>query len=47
MKKKKIWDKVAKGLKTNDKGEAAWDGKVVRTSKGVCSVPSAFGVPIS
>lgn len=46
--KKKIWDKVAKDLKTGENGVATWDGKELKTSAGVCSAPSIpAGAPIS
>lgn len=47
VKKKKIWDKVAKGLKTGDGGLATWDGKEIKTSAGPCKAESLVGVPIS
>lgn len=47
VKKKKIWDKVAKGLKTGDGGIATWDGKEIKTSAGPCKAESLVGVSIS
>ena len=47
VKKKKTWDVVAKNLKTIDGGVAAWDGKEIKTSVGVCSAASLVGAPIS
>jgi methionine--tRNA ligase beta chain len=47
VKKRKIWDSVAKGLKTGDNGVATWDGKEIKTSQGVCAAASLVGVPIS
>lgn len=47
VKKKKIWDKVANGLKTGENGVATWDGKEIKTSVGVCSAASLVGAPIS
>ena len=47
MKKKKIWDKVAQGLKTGEGGVATWDGKAIQTSAGPCVAASLVGAPIS
>ena len=47
MKKKKVWDTVAKDLKTGENGVATWDGKEIKTSVGVCSAASLVGAPIS
>lgn len=47
VKKKKTWDKVAKGLKTGDGGVATWDGKTIQTSAGACKAASLVGAPIS
>lgn len=47
VKKRKIWDSVAKGLKTGENGVATWDGKEIKTSVGVCSASSLVGAPIS
>ncbi len=47
VKKKKIWDSVAKGLKTADGGVATWNGKEIKTNSGVCKAPSLVGAPIS
>jgi len=47
VKKKKIWDIVAKGLKTAEGAVATWDGKEIKTTAGVCKAESLVGVPIS
>lgn len=47
VKKRKVWDTVAKGLKTNDEGLATWDNKVIITSKGSCKAATLKGAPIS
>ena len=47
VKKKKIWDTVAKGLKTGEGGVATWDGKEIVTSVGPCKAASLVGAPIS
>lgn len=47
VKKKKIWDTVAKGLKTTEGGVATWDGKVIKTNAGPCTAQSLVGAPIS
>ena len=47
MKKKKVWETVAKDLKTGEGGVATWDGKVIQTSAGPCSVASLVGTPIA
>jgi len=47
VKKKKVWDLVAKGLKTGESGIATWDSKEIKTSTGVCSAASLVGAPIS
>ena len=47
MKKKKVWDKVAKNLKTGEGGVATWDGKEIKTSAGVCAAATLVGAPIS
>jgi hypothetical protein len=47
VKKKKIWESVAKGLKTGEKGVATWDGKEIVTSVGACSAFSLVGAHIS
>lgn len=47
MKKKKVWDTVAKGLKTGENGVATHDGKKIKTSVGACSAASLVGAPIS
>jgi len=47
VKKKKIWDKVAKNLKTLEGGIASWEGKPLLTSQGPCQAVSLVGAPIS
>merc|ERR1712071_342591 len=47
VKKRKIWEKVAKLLKTNDEGIATWDNKPIHTQAGVCKAASLVGAPIS
>ena len=47
MKKKKIFDNVAKSLKTDECGVATWEGKVIKTSAGQCAAASLVGAPIS
>ena len=47
MKKKKIWESVAKDLITGENGVATWDGKEILTSAGACSAISLVGTPIS
>jgi len=47
MKKKKIWDKVAKGLKTAGDSSATWDGGIISTSAGPCKTASLAEAPIS
>ena len=47
MKKKKIFDSVAKTLKTGENGVATWDGKEIKTSAGVCAAATLVGAPIS
>ncbi len=47
VKKKKIWDTVAKGLKTAEGGVATWEGKEIKTSAGLCKADSLVGTPIS
>jgi len=47
VKKKKVWDTVAKKFKTNDEGVATWDGKEIKTSAGPCSAATLAGAPIS
>jgi flagellar basal body rod protein FlgF len=44
MKKKKIFESVAKELKTNAEKIATWQGKPVMTSAGPCTVPSLVDV---
>lgn len=47
VKKKKIWEDVATGLKTAEGGVAQWNGKNIMTSAGVCVAASLVGAPIS
>lgn len=47
VKKRKIWEKVAKLLKTNDEGIATWDNQPIHTQAGVCKAASLVGAPIS
>lgn len=47
VKKKKVWESVAKNLKTADGGLATWDGKTIETTAGVCKAASLAGAPIS
>ena len=47
VKKKKIFEEVAKKLKTNAEGVATWDDKVVQTSLGPCKAASLQNAPIS
>ena len=47
VKKKKVWESVSKGLKTEEGGVATWDGKEIKTSGGVCAAASLVGAPIS
>ena len=47
VKKKKIWESVAKDLITGENGVATWDGKEILTSAGACSAISLVGTPIS
>ena len=44
MKKKKVFEAVAKDLKTSDACVAQWSGKPIMTSAGPCTVPSLGGV---
>mmetsp|Transcript_13862 Transcript_13862/g.19854 ORF Transcript_13862/g.19854 Transcript_13862/m.19854 type:complete len:853 (+) Transcript_13862:182-2740(+) len=47
VKKKKLFDVVAKGLTTGHNGVAIWDGKEIRTKTGTCAAASLVGAPIS
>jgi len=47
VKKKKIWDTVAKGLRTGDGGVAMWNGKPIQTKAGPCSAPNLVDASIS
>ena len=47
VKKKKTMEAVAKDLKTGEGGVATWDGRVIQTSAGPCTVASLVGAPIS
>ena len=44
MKKKKIFEALAKELKTNADKIATWQGKSIMTSAGACTVPSLVDV---
>ena len=43
MDKKKVWDKVAPGLRVDDGGVATWEGVPFGTSAGPCTAPAAPG----
>jgi hypothetical protein len=43
MDKKKVWDKVAPGLRVDDGGVATWEGVAFGTSAGACTAPAAPG----
>ena len=47
VKKKKIWETVAKDLKTAEGAVATWEGKAIMTSAGKCVAASMVGAPIS
>ena len=47
VKKKKVWESVAKGLRTGENGVAKWDGREIATSVGACSALSLVGAHIS
>jgi len=47
LKKRKVFEKVAKDLKTTEGGVATWDGKAIETTVGACKAPSLVGAPIS
>lgn len=47
VKKKKIWEAVAKDLRTGEGGVATWSGKSIQTKAGPCKVASLVGAPIS
>jgi len=47
VKKKKVWEAVAKGLRTGENGVATWDGREIVTSVGACSALSLVGAHIS
>jgi methionyl-tRNA synthetase len=47
VKKKKVWEAVAKDLVTADGGIATWQGASLETSAGPCYVPTLIGAPIS
>ena len=47
VKKKKLFEEVAKKLKTNAEGVATWDDKVIQTSLGPCKASSLQNAPIS
>ncbi len=47
VKKKKIWEAVAKGLVSSEGGLATWEGGVMKTSKGACKCKSLVGAAIA
>lgn len=47
VKKKKIWETVAKDLLTGEGAVATWNGNVILTSAGHCTAHSLVGAPIS
>jgi methionine--tRNA ligase beta chain len=47
VKKKKIWEAVAKDLLSGEGGVATWGGKMIQTTAGPCKVASLVGAPIS
>ena len=47
VKKKKIWENVAKDLKTAEGAVATWAGKALLTSAGKCTAASLEGARIS
>lgn len=47
VKKKKVFEAVAKSLKTNDEAVATWDGKLIMTTVGPCKASSLKGAPVS
>lgn len=47
IKKKKVWENVAKELKTNHEGIATWSNKILKTSCGNCIAATIKDSPIS
>ena len=47
VKKKKIWETVAKDLRTAEGAVATWNGKELMTASGKCTADSLEGAPIS
>lgn len=47
VKKRKIFESVAKDLKTGEGGVACWMGKEIQTKAGKCSAATLVGAPIS
>ena len=47
MKKKKVFDTVAKKLRTGEGGVATWDGQIIKTCEGPCAAASLVDAPIS
>jgi methionine--tRNA ligase beta chain len=47
IKKKKMWETVAAGLRTGAEGVATWEGQEIRTSAGVCKAASLEEAPIA
>jgi len=47
VKKKKVFNAVAKTLKTGEGGVATWEGKEIKCSAGVCAAASLVGAAIS
>jgi len=47
VKKKKLWEAMAKDLRTDGQRNATWDGNVLMTSAGPCVVPSCANATIS
>mmetsp|Transcript_20836 Transcript_20836/g.36948 ORF Transcript_20836/g.36948 Transcript_20836/m.36948 type:complete len:795 (-) Transcript_20836:35-2419(-) len=45
--RKKVFEAVAKKLVTTDNCEASWDGKLLVTSAGKCTVPTLSGAQLS
>jgi methionine--tRNA ligase beta chain len=47
VKKKKIWEAVAKDLRTGEDGVVTWGGKAIMTAAGPCKAASLVGAPVS
>ena len=47
VKKKKLWEALAKDLKTDGNKVATWNGKAVMTSAGACTAPTIADAPIA